>query len=540
MSYRVAIIAPPYPLEEAPAPPLGVCYVAAAFEAAGCEVRIFDFVVSEYRKEKLARWMDDFRPNFVGSTSVTMNFPGAADIMMDVKDIDPSVTTVMGGPHVSFWAPQTLKRYPGIDFIVAGEGEVTISEMVPRLAAGDSLDDVAGLYLRRGDEIVFTGTRKHLEDLDQLPRPARHLLPISRYQALGFPVSVITSRGCPNACIFCLGRRMVGPKVRYRSPHLVVEEIAHLLDLGFWRINVADDLFTANKKRVATFCSEIERRGLKFGWTAFSRVNTIDEETLVMMKAAGCDCISFGMESGRQEMLNLVKKGITLDQAREASRLCKKVGIIGHASYIVGLPGETPEGLEETDRVARELGFVYGYHHLSPFPGSTIMDKLEEFDLEILTDDWSQYDANRPIVKTSRLTPEMSKAFVDRHHAHCAEEMARIEKGFVDRTNTPEEDLLILGNRKLETVFAIIDTDLIERFGTLEENDGDKPDTSLAAVGSRIAAHLGKEQEPVARVLWDFFKNGYIVLGERNGKKAWVWAPNPAKAWPGVSGKKAV
>ena len=127
---RVAIVAPPYPLEEAPAPPLGVTYVAAAFEAAGAEVRIFDYIVSRYTPEKLRAQIDAFRPDVLGATSVTLNFPGAAEIVCEAKRHRPSLITMMGGPHVSFAAERTLKDYPGIDLIVAGEGEGTIAELM--------------------------------------------------------------------------------------------------------------------------------------------------------------------------------------------------------------------------------------------------------------------------------------------------------------------------------------------------------------------------------------------------------------------------
>ncbi|MDI6616928.1 MAG: cobalamin-dependent protein, partial [Syntrophaceae bacterium] len=207
---KVAIVAPPYPLEEAPAPPLGVSYVAAAFEAAGCRVRIIDYIVSRYTQKKLKAELDTFEPDVVGSTSVTMNFPVAADIVRTAKRHRPSVLTVMGGPHVTFDAEKTLQTYPEIDLLVMGEGEQTIRELVPRLADRSGWTGVRGLAFRRDNTIVITEPRELIDDLDSIPRPARHLLPLSRYRALGFPISIITSRGCPNACIFCQGRRMVG------------------------------------------------------------------------------------------------------------------------------------------------------------------------------------------------------------------------------------------------------------------------------------------------------------------------------------------
>ena len=154
---KVAIIAPPYPLEEAPAPPLGVSYVAAAFEAAGCRVRIIDYIVSRYTPEKLKRELDAFEPDVVGTTSVTMNFPGAADIIRTAKKHRPSILTVMGGPHVSFDAARTLEAYPEIDLLVLGEGERTIMELVPSLADRSGWPGIRGLAFRQDDTTVVTG-----------------------------------------------------------------------------------------------------------------------------------------------------------------------------------------------------------------------------------------------------------------------------------------------------------------------------------------------------------------------------------------------
>ncbi len=153
---RVAVIAPPYPLEEAPAPPLGVTYVAAAFESAGADVRIFDYIVSEYSADKLKAQLDEFRPHVVGSTSVTLNFPGAAEILRTAKRHCPSLITVMGGPHVSFDAAATLANYPEIDLIVRGEGERTIAELMAQEMNPAAWEDIRGLTFRRDEPIVAT------------------------------------------------------------------------------------------------------------------------------------------------------------------------------------------------------------------------------------------------------------------------------------------------------------------------------------------------------------------------------------------------
>ncbi|MBI5895708.1 MAG: cobalamin B12-binding domain-containing protein, partial [Desulfobacterales bacterium] len=286
---KIALIASPYPLEEAPSPPLGLCYAAAACEAGGAQVIIIDYIVSQYTPEKLSADLDEFQPDVVGTNSVTMNFPQAIRIIQDAKRHRPGVVTMMGGPHVSFDVQNTLTHYPELDLIVIAEGEETIKELIPVLPDRRKWNAIAGIAFRENGRTVTTETRPLIADLDTLPLPARHLLPISRYLALGFPVSIITSRGCPNKCIFCLGRRMVGHKPRFRSPKQVVDEIEQILAYGFTWINIADDLFTASKTRVQALCDEITRRGVRFVWSAFARVNTVDTEMLATMKAAGGD-----------------------------------------------------------------------------------------------------------------------------------------------------------------------------------------------------------------------------------------------------------
>lgn len=247
---RVAIIAAPYPLEEFPSPPLGISYVAAAFEACGCEVSIFDYIISEYSKEKLAAQLARFQPDAVGAGSVTMNFYDAQRILKDVKSIDPDVVTMMGGPHVSFTAEETLRSFPEIDVVFIGEADHTILEFAPLIRRPDRWSEIRGIAFRADEGIINNGRREFIADVDRIPVPSRHLLPVSRYLALGYPVSMITGRGCPHGCIFCLGRKMVGAKVRRRTPSLVVDEIGEIMELGFDRINIADDLFASDTGRV--------------------------------------------------------------------------------------------------------------------------------------------------------------------------------------------------------------------------------------------------------------------------------------------------
>ena len=231
---------------------------------------------------------------------------------------------------------------------------------------------------------------------------------------------------------------MVGSKIRQRRAEAVVDEIENILSYGIERINIADDLFVSDKGKGPDVCGEIRRRGLKFAWSAFARGQYVDRETLQIMKDTGCDGISFGVESGNQAMLDRIKKKITLDQVRRAVGFCKDVGLVVHCSFIVGLPGETPETLRDSEAFAESLENVfYGYHLLAPFPGTTVREKVSDYDLEILTDDWTKYDANRAIVRTSALSADDIRRFVDAFDGKIEEKMAGDDPGLCEQDEYP-------------------------------------------------------------------------------------------------------
>jgi radical SAM superfamily enzyme YgiQ (UPF0313 family) len=524
---RVAIVAPPYPLEEAPAPPLGVTYVAAAFEAAGAEVRIFDYIVSRYTPGKLWAQIDAFQPDVLGATSVTLNFPGTAEIVCEAKRHRPSLITLMGGPHVSFAAERTLKDYPGIDLIVAGEGERTIAELMTEGLNPEKWGEIRGLVFRRNGHVVINEPQPFIDDLDTLPLPARHLLPLSRYQALGYSISIITSRGCPYSCIFCQGRRMVGNRVRLRRASLVVDEIEEILSYGIDRINVADDLFVSSRGKVKEVCDEILRRGLRFGWSAFARVNTVDLETLKLMREAGCDSVSFGVETGNPEMLKLIRKGITRDQVRHAVSLCREAGIIAHTSFIVGLPGETAETLRETGEFAASLGSLYGYHFLVPFPGTTVREEVERYDLEILTDDWTRYDANSAIVRTAALSPEEMNRFVADFECMITKAWEEMVQGYHDRTNTPGIDMQVEGHFRMKLVYRLLSEDLIEKWGAIPAPDSTESTELLQEeLCRRIEEATGVEGGLIRATIQGFVEKDYIRAVISGGECLWHWTHN--------------
>jgi anaerobic magnesium-protoporphyrin IX monomethyl ester cyclase len=525
---RVMIIAAPYPLEECPAAPLGVSYVASAFLSTGADVQVADYIVNRYTPEKLAKAIADFQPDIIGANCVTLNFPGAADIVRTAKRLAPHAITMMGGCHVSFDMAGTLNEYPEVDIICVGEGEKTIAELMAAFTTGGDWTQTKGIAFKKNGELVFTGHQDFIEDLDALPLPARHLLPMSRYRALGFPISIITGRGCPYNCIFCVGRSMVGKKHRHRRADLVVDEIEDMMSYGWDRINIVDDLFTANKEKVLAVCDEMHRRKLKLTWTAFCRVNSVDLEVLKAMQAAGCDMISFGMETGNAEMLKRIRKGATLEQARRAAALCKEAGIAAHASFVAGLPGETWETIRETDEFSSSLGIIYGYHILAPFPGTTVREEVEKYDLEILTSDWTKYDANQAVARTAALSKEDIEKFVGEFNAEMDKAWDKMVEHYHAGVANTEETLRVAGHYRMELVYKMLSEDLVERYCTF---------TAAEAAGSanggvdllcrRLESLTGSARDVVEFAITHYCKSGFLKAEPVNGGGlAWYWTHN--------------
>ncbi|MGQ9843318.1 MAG: B12-binding domain-containing radical SAM protein [Spirochaetota bacterium] len=412
---KVLLINPPYPFEESPSPPFGLMALAAYLEDKGIEVKIEDYIVNKISEKCAYEVMSSFAPDVVGSTGVTMNIKKALSILQLYKQINPDIICVLGGPHATFDAHNMLLHHPYIDVIVRGEGELTFEQLLSHLYDKDEYATIAGISYRDNDNtIVHNPNRDFIPDINILPYPARHLVQLSKYRALGFPINMMTSRGCPFNCIFCVGSKMVGRKVRYFETNRVVDEFAMLATMKFKQINIVDDLFTSHKSRCIEVCKEIKRRGINHPWTAFARVDTVNEELLEHMKEAGCTMLCFGIESGNQEILDKVKKKITLEKCKQAVDMCREVGISPMTSYILGLPGETEETIKKTLEFAKELSDNYGFHVLAPFPGTEVREMKDYYGIEILTNDWDLYDANRAVSVTPWVTAERINEIVDR------------------------------------------------------------------------------------------------------------------------------
>ncbi len=526
---RVLLINPFYPICETPSPPLALAYLAAALQAAGIEVAVLDAVVHPYSPSMLEELLHHFRPHIAGTTAVTMTIDHALQIIRDVKRIDPGIQTVIGGPHVTFCRDDTFRRCPELDIIVRGEGEHTLVELVRAVETGRPFEAIPGLAFQKNGRIITTPQRKLIADLDSLPVPNRRVLALGRYRALGMAVSMTTSRGCPFQCIFCVGRKMVGAKVRYRSPQTVVDEMQQLAGLNFCQINIADDLFSASPDHCLAVCDEILRRGLSVAWTAFARVDTVSAQMLQRMQAAGCRALSFGIESANSAILQTIRKGITQKQVVSAVRLCREAGIIPYASFILGLPGETPQTIRETLAFGEQLkqfGLLYGFHLLVPFPGTEVREAADRLGLKILTHDWSQYHANRAVVETPQVTKQMLDDIVIGWEGEYNDLLADIRRRMQTGDARPDEVRQWTNLERTLFIYDLMMNRVIERLGswTSPACPGTSNGDPRQLLAERISRSTTLTAAEVSNNLAQALERGDLVWHATHNKIQFRWA----------------
>lgn len=367
-------------------PPLGVGYVASSLRNAGYDVGILDCTFMN-REDAMAA-AHAYGADVVGIyCMVTMReecirFAGALRNKCDLL--------VAGGPLPSCDPLSFMKDF---DVVIRGEGEKAMPEIVCAYENGSNFESVPGIVCKRKnnmmsgekstDGIVFTASRKLEVNLDEIAFPARDLLPNSRYiehskKRFGHSTTtIITTRGCPFRCEFC-SNAVFGVSYRERSPDNVLLEVEQALSYGYDRIHFADDVFTLNRERILKFCDEVGKRELDFKWECLGRVDSIDRDIATAMKNAGCDRIFFGIESGNDQILKIMNKNITVENARKAVNSAHAAGIRTGAFFILCYPGETNETVLDTLRFATSLPLDYlSFTVPYPLPGTALFERVK-------------------------------------------------------------------------------------------------------------------------------------------------------------------
>ena len=409
MKARVTLINPPYPqgAVQAPFVPLGLGYLAAYLEQRGFEVNVIDCQVTYPSAKQMATDLAHQNPDIVGVTSATLTFKTGMDVIRIARETLPNCLTIMGGPHATVLDERTMQEPNAPDLVVRGEGEQTLLELA-ELASTSNLKDIPkvnGITYKRDDKVVRTQNREFIQNLDTLPHPAYKHFDLSGYKLAGKNyLPIITSRGCPFNCAFCLASDMCGRGFRARSPKKVVDELEWLRDEhGADAFAFYDDTFTFDKKRAFDICDEIIARKVNMPWDCRTRVDQVTMEMLQKMKKAGCKLIHYGVESGSQKMLNAMRKGTTVEQNERAIKLTKQAGIGAAISVVVGYPGETPEMLQQTVAFMKKTKPDYVYMcQAIPYPGTEMANVLEKLGWE-MDNEWNHYDEVTPVFKSPLL-----------------------------------------------------------------------------------------------------------------------------------------
>ncbi|MDI6743183.1 MAG: radical SAM protein [Smithella sp.] len=373
--------------------PQGLLSIAAYLTQKGHDVFVYDCLGPDapLNLYTQAQHILSYQPHIVGFSATTSSFPDAADLAQIIKKFAPRILTVCGGVHVSALEGDLLRDYPSFDFLIAGEGEETMSE----LAEDRAPSEIQGLIWRQEEEIITNESRPQIADLDLLPFPAYeklagfprdYHLPLFSY--INTPgATMITSRGCMYQCSYC-DRSVFKKGFRYNSAAYIYEHMKYLREkFGVRHINIYDDLFTANRERIVGLCEKLKSQPLGINFNCAVRVGFTDDDLLKMLKEAGCLMVSLGIESADPAMLARHKSGVSLEEVRDAVQRIQKAGLRAKGLFMMGLPGETEASIRRTSDFIISLGLDdMNMAKFTPFPGAPLWKTIQEEG--VFNEDW--------------------------------------------------------------------------------------------------------------------------------------------------------
>ncbi len=378
--------------------PLGLAYIASVLEQSGQDVSILDANAEELNINETIEKVTQSDCEIVGITAATALIPTVKQIARGIKQ-RTCKKIILGGPHVTFLPEMAFTEIEDMDIAVLGEGEETIKELFSRRFA--ELDSIGGIAFRNHNSIVVNERRARIGNLDALPFPARHMFKPELYRPgalwnIGVSdkesAAIITSRGCPSRCTYCSSLSFWGPQVRFRSIGNIIQEIKSLKeDYGVKQLAIVDDTFLADKNRAESFCDEIVNNKIKINWWCYARLDSFyPRELFKKMRRAGCYGLSFGVESGNQEVLDAVRKNINLNTAEKIISLAKREGFLVLASFMVGLPKDTRNTVRQTiDFSIRLNPHIAHYCITTPFPGTELYNEAQQKGWLLEAKSWS-------------------------------------------------------------------------------------------------------------------------------------------------------
>ena len=394
--------------------PVGLAYIASFLKSKGCDVKLVDLMFSTSNWEEVRLLIERESPLWVGISATTPQINAAFMAAQIVKEINSAIKVVIGGVHASALPDETIKE-KNIDVLVYGEGELTMLELV----SGKALKDITGIYYKEGGEIIKNPPRGLVKDIDIFPYPLYEDLPIEKYgtEFFGATLGIVSSRGCPHRCVYCAANTVHKRQYRKRSIENIIGEIEKLKTVfKAKRFTFHDDTFTMDAARTTAICETLIKKNLGLEWNCITRADKLTKPLLKIMKSAGCRTIQIGVESGDNEILRLAQRRETVEDAVRAISWTKEAGMEVVGYFIIGLPYETRETIEETIRISKKLNIDYAqFSILVPLPGSAVWDMAQEKDLlEIVSPGWDNFGRyGEPIIRLKDVSQEeLSRYFV--------------------------------------------------------------------------------------------------------------------------------
>ena len=388
--------------------PLGIGYLAAVMLQKGEQAVIIDAAAEQLTIPQTLERIKAEKPDMVALTSHTNSFAEAQLLAGELKKVSPELPLILGGVHLTC-LPQQAMASGYFDYGVIGEGELTFPELAETLARGEKPDQVEGICYPQGGELVFTAPRDFIPDLDVLPFPARHLFKSRLYSSIPHDIrylpkfTMVPTRGCPFQCIFCTSAT-TGSRFRTFSPQYMVAEIEHLIkDFGAKEIAFTTTTFTADQKKSEEFLDLLLEKNLKISWTVSSRVDTLTRPMLAKMKKSGCWCLRIGVESGNPQVLDFIRKKISLEQVRRVAQWCEELDIHLKAFFIIGHLIDTEASIRDSIEFALSapLGDITVQYN-TPIPGTPQYEMAKDYGE--LKPDWSIYHYWDPVFIPSGMT----------------------------------------------------------------------------------------------------------------------------------------
>lgn len=399
MISKVTLIFPNYVIREKfgePSdPPLGIAYIASVLQQKGYEVNIIDANAENLTIEEIYHRLVQLKPDVI---CISCNYSPLHNPTLEIAKMVKrkfGLPVIIGGNHATALAEYILKISQDIDFVVRGEGEIILPELLKELENGNFSPDIKGIAFKKGKSIFNTGDAPLISNLDILPMPAYHLLPMNKYKRY----NIITSRGCPFNCSYCAANVIFRRKVRYRSPESVADEIEYLLkNYGKKHFWFSDDTFITNPQYTYLLLEKLAKKNLDITWSCLTRVDRIERKLLEEMKNCGCIYISYGIESGSQEILNRMGKRIKVEEILTALKFTQEAGIKQYGFFLIGFPGENWNTVMDSYKLiysSRLDGAAFNI--LIPLPGTKLMDELLKHNfLKIEEINWDYLFARTP------------------------------------------------------------------------------------------------------------------------------------------------